>query len=272
MDTVTADLQAPHPWSLLYADDVLLMDEERQELQHQTQQWKNRLDENGMRLNTTKTEYMECGPKTDGSINISGEDLKKATQFKYLGSIISSDGDTLPDARARVNAAWMKWRQVTGVLCDRQMPIRLKAKIYKTVVRPVTLYGSECWPATSRHEQVLHAMEMKMLRWGLGLTRFDHILNDDVRRRMGVAPIAEKMREGRLRWYGHVMRSGEHTVARTEMRLSPQGRRPRGRPKKRWIDRIVEDMRKVNVVPEYAYDRAKWRKACRQADPASARE
>ncbi|MBN3319545.1 PFD4 protein, partial [Atractosteus spatula] len=58
-------------------------------------------------------------------------------------------------------------------------------------------------------------MEMRMIRWCLGLTRFDHVLNDDVRRRMGVAPITEKMREGRLRWYGHVMRRGEHTVAWT---------------------------------------------------------
>ncbi len=148
-----------------------------------------------MRLNTKKTDYIECGPQTDGTINVSGEDLKKVTRFKYLGSIISSDGDTLPDAGARVNAAWMKWRQVTGVLCDRRMALRLKAKVYKTIIRPVALYGSECWPATSRHEQALHVMEMKMLRWCLGLTRFDHVPNDDVRRRMRVAPIKEKMRE-----------------------------------------------------------------------------
>uniref|UniRef100_W5NK01 ribonuclease H n=1 Tax=Lepisosteus oculatus TaxID=7918 RepID=W5NK01_LEPOC len=201
MDTATANLQAPHPWSLLYADDVFLANEERQELQHQMQRW----DEHGMRLNTKKTEYMECGPQTVGTTNISGEDLKKVTQFKYFGSIISSDGDTLPDARALVNAAWMKRRQVTGVLCDRQMPIRLQAKVYKTVIRPVALYGSECWPATSRHKQALHVMKMRMIRWCLGLTRFDHVLNDDV-----MAPIMVKMREGRLRWYGNVMRSGEH--------------------------------------------------------------
>uniref|UniRef100_A0A915HP81 Reverse transcriptase domain-containing protein n=1 Tax=Romanomermis culicivorax TaxID=13658 RepID=A0A915HP81_ROMCU len=41
MDTATADLQTPYPWSLLYANDVLLADEERQELQHQMQHWSN---------------------------------------------------------------------------------------------------------------------------------------------------------------------------------------------------------------------------------------
>uniref|UniRef100_W5NNC4 Uncharacterized protein n=1 Tax=Lepisosteus oculatus TaxID=7918 RepID=W5NNC4_LEPOC len=92
-------------------------------------------------------------------------------------------------------SAWTRRRPTSRHLT--WMPIQLKAKVNKTVVRPVTLYGSECWPATSRHEQALHVMEIRMIWWCLSLTRFDHVLNDDVRRRMGVAPIMEKMREGR---------------------------------------------------------------------------
>ena len=268
MDTVTADIQSPHPWKLLYADDVLLANEEREQLQVQTQQWKTRLADYGMRLNTKKTEYSECGLQSTETISVDGEDLKKVTQFKYLGSFISSDGDTLPDARARVNAAWSKWRQTTGVLCDHRMPIRLKSKIYKTVIRPVALYGSECWPATKKHEQALHAMEMRMLRWSLSLTRRDRVTNADIRKQMGVSPITDKMRETRLRWYGHIIRSDVNSVAKTALQLSPQGRRPRGRPKKRWLDRLKEDMRNTNVAPEDALDRAKWRRQCTTADPA----
>ena len=272
MDTVTADIQSHHPWTLLYADDVLLAHEDRQRLQDQTQLWKTRLDNYGLRLNTKKTEYFESGLQNDGTINIDGEDLKKVMQFKYLGSVISSDGETLPDARARVNAAWSKWRQTTGVLCDPRMHTRLKSKIYKTVIRPVALYGSECWPTTVKHEQALHVMEMRMLRWSLGLTRYDRITNDDVRKRMGVAPITDKMRESRLRWYGHVIRSDEKTVAKNALQFSPKGKRPRGRPKKRWLDGLKEDMKRVNVTPEDALERTKWRRQCKTADPAPARD
>ncbi|XP_016378366.1 uncharacterized protein LOC107716427 [Sinocyclocheilus rhinocerous] len=111
MDTVTADIQTAHPWSLLFADNVFLASKDRQQLQDQMQQWKTRLDKYGLWLNIKKTEYMECGPQTNGTISIDGKDLKAATNFKYLGSVISSDGDTLPDARTRVNATWMKWDQ-----------------------------------------------------------------------------------------------------------------------------------------------------------------
>uniref|UniRef100_A0A914WDC8 Reverse transcriptase domain-containing protein n=1 Tax=Plectus sambesii TaxID=2011161 RepID=A0A914WDC8_9BILA len=272
MDTATADIQTPHPWTLLYADDVMLANEDRIALEQQTQEWNARLGDYGMRLNILKTEYLESGDQTDGSISIGSQQLNKVTEFKYLGSLVSSDGSTIPDVRLRVNAAWMKWRQVTGVLCDRKMPTHLKSNVYKTVVRPVALYGSECWPATKKHEAVLNTMEMRMLRWSIGLTRHDRVPNTDVRRLLGVAPIQEKLREARLRWFGHVMRSKDHSVAKTALNLQVEGRRPRGRPKKPWMDALNEDMRAAGVDPQDTVDRAKWRRQCKRADPAPRRE
>ncbi|XP_063340855.1 uncharacterized protein LOC134635401 [Pelmatolapia mariae] len=159
---------------------------------------------------------------------------------------------------------------VTGVLCDRRMPDRLKGKIYKAVVRPVALYGSACWPALTTHEQALNTMEMRMLRWSLGITRRDRVTNKDIRKRLGVAPIKEKMLKSHLRWYGHVIRSDENSVAKTAMMIDPEGCRPQGRPKKRWMDKIKEDIKTINASPEDALDRTKWRNLCRRADPAPA--
>jgi len=167
MDTTTADIQKPHPRSLLYADDVFLADASRQQLQQQTQLWNDRLQLRGLKVNPANTAYIESGTQTDGTIAIDATQLKKTSEFKYLGSTITADGDITAEVRAHVKAAWLKWRQVTGVLCDRRMPTRFKAKIYRTVVRPVALYGCECWPAGANNERALRAMEMCMLRWNL---------------------------------------------------------------------------------------------------------
>jgi len=48
------------------------------------------------------------------------------------------------EIRTRIKAAWMRWREVTGVLCDKRMQICLKLLIYKTIVQPVALQGTEC--------------------------------------------------------------------------------------------------------------------------------
>ncbi|VDO22667.1 unnamed protein product [Heligmosomoides polygyrus] len=70
----------------------------------------------------------------------------------------------------------------------------------------LTLYGAECWPATKEVEMRFSLMETMMLRWTAGVTRMDRIRNDAIQQKFGVAPIADKMREARLRWYGHVLR------------------------------------------------------------------
>ncbi|EYC21300.1 hypothetical protein Y032_0019g3737 [Ancylostoma ceylanicum] len=224
MDTVSSDLQSRPPWTLLYADDVAVAGSTREELQKEVQAWKDRLERYGMKLNTKKTEYLECGDQTA----IDSEELPKASVFKYLGSRIAADGNKKKtEAECRSNAAWSKWRQVTGVLCDKKVPLKLKSKIYCTVVRPVALYGAECWPTTLKQEQTLHTMEMRMLRWTCGITRLDRVRNEDVRSLFGVAPITAKMREARLRWYGHVLRSDKNSVAKSTMNITVEGRRPR---------------------------------------------
>ncbi|KAK6742270.1 hypothetical protein RB195_009871 [Necator americanus] len=218
MDTITKEIQKQHPWTLLFADDVMLAAESRDDLQKRVQSRKDQLQQYGLRLNTSKTEYMECGPRIeDGSIRVDGTELNKVNCFKYLGSKVTSTGDIDQEGRARVNAAWMKWKIATGVLCDKKVPVRLKSKIYRTVVRPVALYGCECWPTTKALERVLHAMEMRMLRLTIGVTLKEKVSNDTVRSIFGV-PITEKMKEARLRWFGHVLRGRFCGQNRTEAR------------------------------------------------------
>ncbi|VDP45902.1 unnamed protein product [Heligmosomoides polygyrus] len=76
-------------------------------------------------------------------------------------------------------------------------------------------------------------METKMLRWTAGVTRMDRIRNDAIRQKFGVVPIADKMREARLRWHGHVLRGKEDSVRKIGLELEVSGKRPRGRPKQR---------------------------------------
>ena len=67
------------------------------------------------------------------------------------------------------------------------------------------LYGIECWDS-KEHIQKVGVTEMRMLRWMCGNTLQDRIRNEDIRRKVGVADIASKLRENRLDWFGYVTR------------------------------------------------------------------
>ncbi|VDP11972.1 unnamed protein product [Heligmosomoides polygyrus] len=257
---------------LLYADDVMLACEDKDDLEREVQASCDSLAMFGLKMNVKKTEYLTTDVNESGSIKINGTELARTSLFRYLGSAIASDGGLMVEVNSCVSAAWSKWRSLTGVLCDRKITEHLKSKIYKTVMRPVAMYGAECWPAIKEVETRLSVMETNMLRWTAGVTRMDRIRNDAIRQKFGVAPIADKIREARLRWYGHVLRGKEDSVRKIDLELDMSGKRPRGRPKQRWSDTLHMDMKVTGVHPDQAQYRERWRHHTRRADPATKRD
>ncbi|VDP06833.1 unnamed protein product [Heligmosomoides polygyrus] len=111
-----------------------------------------------------------------------------------------------------------------------------------------------------------------MLRWTAGVTRLDRIRNETIRQRFAIAPIAVKLRESRLRWYGHVLRANDDTVWKIGLNLEVPGKRPRECPKQHLLDMLHLDLEKVNVHPGQAFDRENWRHHTRRADPVTKRD
>ncbi|XP_070057152.1 uncharacterized protein [Nicotiana tomentosiformis] len=135
--------------------------------------------------------------------------------FKYLGSIIQGDREIDEYVTHHIGVGWIKWRLAFGVLCDKKVPPKLKGKFYRMVVRPTMLYGAEYWPVKIAHVQKMKVAEMRMLRWMCGHTRLNRIRNAIIRDKVSVSPIEDKMREARLRWFGHVRRKSTNAPVRS---------------------------------------------------------
>ena len=93
--------------------------------------------------------------------------------------------------------------------------MKLKGKVYKTVVRPALLYGAETWETTRGQEARLEVNEMRMLRWMCGVTRRAKIRNEHIRGTTRVVQASKKITEKRLKWYGHLRRMKEEHIVRT---------------------------------------------------------
>ncbi|KAF3647835.1 hypothetical protein FXO37_19750 [Capsicum annuum] len=134
----------------------------------------------------------------------------RAIKDMYDGAKTQGNGEIDEDVFHRIGAGWMKWKFTSGVLCDRKVPPNLKGKFCRVTVRPVMLG--------------------------------DRVRNEIIREKVGVASVEDKIREVRLRWFGHVMRRGTDAPVRMCERLALDGfRRGRGRPKKYWKEVISEE-------------------------------
>ena len=116
------------------------------------------------------------------------------------------------------------------------------------------VYGLETVAVTNKQVEEMEVAEMKMLRFAMGVTRKDNIRNEYIRSTVKLERLGMKMREGRLRWYGHVMRRDQEYVGRKMMEMELSGKR-RARLKRRFVDVVKEDMGEIGAKEMDVEDR-----------------
>ena len=121
------------------------------------------------------------------------------------------------------------------------------------------VYGLETVAVTNKQVEEMEIAEMKILMFPMGVTRNDKIRNKYIRGTVKVERLGMKMRDGRLRWYRHVMRRDQEYVERRVMEMELPGRR-RGRARIRFMDVVKEDMGEVGAKETDVEDRMVWRK------------
>ena len=101
-----------------------------------------------------------------------------------------------------------------------------------------------------------------------GHTRKDRVQNEDIRDRVGVAPIEEKLVQHRLRWFGHILRRPPDVpMCRGVLKRIDNVKRGRGRPNLTWEESVKRDLKDWDILKELAMDRSAWRLAIHVPEP-----
>ena len=148
----TENIEKDPPWAMVFADDLVLCAMTREEVEEDLETRRVVFERHGLKISRTKTEYLLSPTNdTETTVKIVDAELPTVTSFKYLGSIFTSEGGSQADVNNRIRIGWIKWKEVSGVMCDRKMPVELKDKVFKTIIRPAMtcIYGIECGLATA---------------------------------------------------------------------------------------------------------------------------
>jgi len=97
MDELIREIQDELPWSMLFADDIVFIDETRQGVNDKLEQWRHTLESRDFRVSRSKTEYLHCcfsgSGEAGGEVTLDGRPIPKVDKFKYLSLIIQQNGD-----------------------------------------------------------------------------------------------------------------------------------------------------------------------------------
>ena len=110
-----------------------------------------------------------------------GDVLEKVDEFCYLGDLLAKDGGTEAAVSARIASGWKKFRELSGVLCGRDVSNRVKGLVYKACVRSAMMYGCESWAMKVEDVRRMKVAEMRMLRYMSGVRWEERRTNEEVR-------------------------------------------------------------------------------------------
>ena len=130
MDRLTNEVRREPSWTMLFANDIVICEETRKEVERRLESRKYALERRGMKVSRSKTEYL-CinGGNDDETVKMEDAKEPRVKEFKYLGLTVQGSGSCEREVKKRVR--------------DKRLPARVKGKVHSSVVRPAMVYGLE---------------------------------------------------------------------------------------------------------------------------------
>lgn len=259
-----------------FADDLDIMGRNMEVVKEKFVALDRKGSDFGLRVNDTKTEYMVTSTSDrqyGQNVTINGHTFKVVDNFVYLGSQLNSDNNIVDEIKRRVTLGNRSYFSLLRILRSKSVSRNLKCTLYKTVIRPIVTYGSESWCMTQREEQMLLTFERKVLRTIFGpvldpsQNRWRRRYNHELMQLYSEADIVRTTKINRLRWLGHVQRMDGNRIPKKLLNTKPEGKRSAGRPKARWYDAAIADLRTAGVTSweTLAENRPGWRSMLEKA-------
>ena len=211
--------------NLRYADDTTLMAESEEELKNLLMKVKEESEKVGLKLNIQKTKIMASGPIT--SWEIDGETVETVSDFIFLGSKVTADGDCSHKIKRRFLLGRKVMTNLDSILKSRDITLPIKVHLVKATVFPVVMYGCESWTIKKVEHQRIDAFELwcwrRLLRVPWTARRSNQFILKEISPECSLEGLMLKLK---LQYFGHLMRRAD-SFEKTLMLEKIEGRRRR---------------------------------------------
>jgi hypothetical protein len=236
-----------------FADDLDIVGSSIRAVQDAYSKLEREANKIGLFVNVDKTKLlMVCpSPRTKSLVGthleVNNKKFEVVSEFPYLGALVDDKFDNSKEITRRIVTAQRAVYGLKHLLRTKSISRKTKFALYKTLIRPVAIYGAESWNTTKEEEEQLGVFERRVLRMIIGPKRTSDGFyctreNRELYQIYQEPDLASLVKIRRISWAGHVIRREENhplkLVFKGEFR---DGKRKRGRPKISWKDAVEKD-------------------------------
>ena len=247
-----------------FSDDVALISSTQRHVQLKTNRLVENAERTGLRVNVEKCKVMRVNARNIEAITVNGLALEDVEKFTYLGATVCKQGGGEEDIKARLGKARGAFVKLNRVWNSSSVSRKTKIRLYKTLVKPVFMYGCETWKMNEGDAKKIDVFQNRCLRRVMKIKWQDKISNRELLERANAERLSEEVRRRRWRFIGHILRQQPDNDCVTALTWTPEGKRKRGRPKTTWRRTVEKERSKAGwqswgEVRTAAQDRNRWR-------------
>ena len=247
-----------------FADDIALLSSTHSQMQSKTNSMSGLAKRVGLKINEKKTKILRLNNRKMEPVKLEGKDIEDVDEFTYLGAVVSKEGGGGKDMDSRLNKARAAFTKLNKVWNSNQISRKTKTKLYKSIVRPVLLYGCETWKIIKSDERKLDSFQFKCLKRIMRIFWPNIVSIDELNKLTQNNRISQEVKKRRWKWIGHVLRKPRNHHCMIALTWHPDGRRKVGRPKTTWRRTVEKERNELrwktwNVARGHASDRKQWK-------------
>ncbi|XGW20478.1 hypothetical protein V3C99_003905 [Haemonchus contortus] len=253
--------------NLRFADDIVLISQNREELQQMVEELDDVSKAIGLTMNRSKTMVMRNEWADASPITLEGTTLPFTDSYVYLGRLISMDNNLRAEIMRRRRCAWAaigNIKEAAHLVSDK----KVRADLFDSTVLPALCYASETWAENRASTLMLvraqRALERTLLKINRAKQRSLNLRSADMRSMSGIRDAEVYAWNAKKRWAGHVVRrTDDRWTTRVTFWYPREIKRTLGRPATRWSDPLKKlQGNDGQHWSQTAQDRQKWMEAC----------